>query len=464
MKCPKCNKEIVDNAKFCSKCGVNIAEALEEKAKLEELKKKEEKVAEKKEPKKENQSESKKIESKVEEDKNITTKDELKKESKSEFKKVEPKEKEEKKSTQKSKPKKENKSEFKKVEPQIKEKKKKKNHTRFKVFLILIILLVIVFFASYGLDKIGVLPDSIAKKIKPAFEIVDGWFGIEESNDTVSDKKDEKSIILKEKDKELVYDYYNKNIFDHTYKIPAINLAYDNVEKINKEIKDSVEKEIKELEGKDAFQEGLISKVDYKWYTNKNILSLVYVVNKNKISQYYVYNIDVYTGKKIENKEILEAEKLDEDEFSEKCSTAVKKYFEKNFKGDSLMRSNFGTFYDRALEESMGKSKFKVSNTKIFLDDEGDINLIAELNLFGSTSVSVFIVDIEDSTKDANKIFEDNTVSTQSSNEIIENSTSNTTNSTNEKKTTDTTNNMIDNTMMKNVTKPVIVDNQIKQQ
>lgn len=127
------------------------------------------------------------------------------------------------------------------------------------------------------------------------------------------------------------------------------------------------------------------------------------------------------------------------------------------------MRSNFGTFYDRALEESMGKSKFKVSNTKIFLDDEGDINLIAELNLFGSTSVSVFIVDIEDSTKDANKIFEDNTVSTQSSNEIIENSTSNTTNSTNEKKTTDTTNNMIDNTMMKNVTKPVIVDNQIKQ-
>ncbi len=451
MKCPKCNKEIVDNAKFCSKCGVNIAEALEEKAKLEELKKKEEeKVAEKKE----NQAEVKKVEKKV------TEKAEPKKESKSEFKKVEPKEKEEKKSTQKSQPKKENKSEFKKVEPQIKEKKKKKKHTGFKVILILIILLVIVFFASYGLDKIGVLPDSIVEKIKPAFEIVDGWFGIEESNDTVSDKKDEKSIILKEADKELVYDYYNKNIFDHTYKIPAINLSYDNVEKINKEIKDNVEKDIKELESKDAFQEGLISKVDYKWYTNKNILSLVYVVNKNKINQYYVYNIDVYTGKKIENKEILEAEKLDEDEFSEKCSTAVKKYFEKNFKGDSLMRSNFGTFYDRALEESMGKSKFKVSNTKIFLDDEGDINLIAELNLFGSTSVSVFIVDIEDSTKNANKIFEDNTVSTQSSNEIIENSTSNTTNSTD---TTNTTNNMIDNAMMKNATKPVIVDNQIKQ-
>ena len=73
MKCPKCNKEIVDNAKFCSKCGVNIAEALEEKAKLEELKKKEEeKVAEKKE----NQAEVKKVEKKV------TEKAEPKKESK----------------------------------------------------------------------------------------------------------------------------------------------------------------------------------------------------------------------------------------------------------------------------------------------------------------------------------------------------------------------------------------------
>ena len=464
MKCPKCNKEIVDNAKFCSKCGVNIAEALEEKAKLEELKKKEEeKVAEKKEPKKENQSEPKKVESKVKEDKKITTKDEPKKESKSEFKKVETKEKEEKKSTKKSEPKKESKSEFKKVEPQIKENKKKKKHTGFKAFLILIILLVIIFFASYGLDKIGVLPDSIVEKIKPAFEIVDGWFGIEESNDTVSEKKDEKSIVLKEDDKDLVYDYYNKNIFNHTYKIPAINLAYDNVEKINKEIKDNVEKDIKELESKDAFQEGLISKVDYKWYTNKNILSLVYVVNKNKINQYYVYNIDLYTGEKVENKEILEVTKLDEDEFSEKCSTTVKKYFEKKVKGDSLMRSNFGTFYDRALEEAMGKSKFKVSNTKIFLDDEGDINLIAELNLFGATSVSVFIVDIEDSTKDANNIFEGNTVKTQSSNEISENSTSNTTNTTNSTDATNTTNNMIDNAMMKNATKPVIVDNQIKQ-
>ena len=26
MKCPKCNEEIADGAKFCTKCGVNIEE------------------------------------------------------------------------------------------------------------------------------------------------------------------------------------------------------------------------------------------------------------------------------------------------------------------------------------------------------------------------------------------------------------------------------------------------------
>ena len=48
MKCPKCNEEIADVAKFCTKCGVNIeeekariAEENERKQKEEEARKKE---------------------------------------------------------------------------------------------------------------------------------------------------------------------------------------------------------------------------------------------------------------------------------------------------------------------------------------------------------------------------------------------------------------------------------------
>ena len=35
MKCPKCGENIADSAKFCTKCGCNIPEALEEKKKQE---------------------------------------------------------------------------------------------------------------------------------------------------------------------------------------------------------------------------------------------------------------------------------------------------------------------------------------------------------------------------------------------------------------------------------------------
>ena len=35
MKCPKCDQEIADNVKFCTKCGANIEE---EKKKQEEQK------------------------------------------------------------------------------------------------------------------------------------------------------------------------------------------------------------------------------------------------------------------------------------------------------------------------------------------------------------------------------------------------------------------------------------------
>lgn len=53
MKCPKCREEIEDNAKFCTKCGVNIQEekerqAEEERKKKEELERKQKEAEEKK--------------------------------------------------------------------------------------------------------------------------------------------------------------------------------------------------------------------------------------------------------------------------------------------------------------------------------------------------------------------------------------------------------------------------------
>lgn len=47
MKCPKCNEEIEDNAKFCTKCGVNILEEKAKKAEEERRKQKELEIKEK---------------------------------------------------------------------------------------------------------------------------------------------------------------------------------------------------------------------------------------------------------------------------------------------------------------------------------------------------------------------------------------------------------------------------------
>lgn len=48
MKCPKCNEEIADGAKFCTKCGVNIEEEKARIAEENEKKQQEEEARKKK--------------------------------------------------------------------------------------------------------------------------------------------------------------------------------------------------------------------------------------------------------------------------------------------------------------------------------------------------------------------------------------------------------------------------------
>lgn len=68
MKCPKCNAEIKDTVKFCTKCGANIEEAKkEQEEKQKEIVETEEKIVEENETKKENKT--KKKEKKTEEPK-----------------------------------------------------------------------------------------------------------------------------------------------------------------------------------------------------------------------------------------------------------------------------------------------------------------------------------------------------------------------------------------------------------
>jgi len=465
MKCPKCNAEIADTAKFCTKCGANIEEANAElakkvaaeeakkKAKEEEKKKAEEEKKANDEQKSEakNEQKNEKGESKNTESKKIT--EPSKKKSKTSEKKDDDKkssktEKSDKESIDKKTEIKEDKEpELEKKTVEDKPKKKKKKHTGLKLIILLIFVLIVLACGSYGLYRIDVLPESIKDVFLPIYEMVDGWLGFEKEDDEkAEDEKEnvteneisveEDKIKLKDEDEDIVYDYYNKKIAGNEYKIPAINLDYDGIDEINDEIADLVEKDLKRIENVTELPEGSISKTDYRWFQNKNILSLVFFVEGYHVNEYYVYNLDVYTGEEIDDEEILEAEKIDIDEFATMCSEAVEDYYD-NYLYSKEIAESAGSVYTQAKSESIDEDNFELSKTNMFLDANGNVNIVAEITTIAGAGYNNFIINIENLKKNNKSIFKDEV----SSNKSNSNTTSaNTTNETNTANTTNTMN------------------------
>jgi len=467
MKCPKCNAEIADTAKFCTKCGANIeevnaelakkvaAEEAKKKAKEEEKKKAEEEKKANDEQKREapNELKSEKGESKNTESKKIT--EPSKKKSKTSEKKDDDKnssktEKSDKESiNKKTEPKEDKEPELEKKT--IEDKPKKKKHTGLKLIILLIFVLIVLACGSYGLYRIDVLPESIKDVFLPIYEMVDGWLGFEKEDDDKAEGEkenvtenevsvEEDKIKLKDEDEDIVYDYYNKKIAGNEYKIPAINLDYGGIDEINDEIADLVEKDLKRIENVTELPEGSISKTDYRWFQNKNILSLVFFVEGYHVDEYYVYNLDVYTGEEIDDEEILEAEKIDTDEFATMCSEAVEDYYD-NYLYSKEIAESAGSVYTQAKSESIDEDNFKLSKTSMFLDDSGKVNIVAEITTIAGAGYNNFIINIENLKKNNKSIFKDDVSSnttnnaskpvTNVTNEINAANTTNSTNTTN---------------------------------
>ena len=236
------------------------------------------------------------------------------------------------------------------------------------------------------------------------------------------------NTIKKKVEKEdLVFDYYDKKIFGKEYKIPEINLDYENVEKINKEIASLVEDEIKDLEKETEFPEMALAGTEYNWYLNDNILSLVFCTKNYHVENYYVYNVDVYTGETVENQEILDSAKMEEKHFTEKCVDAVKDYYE-NILYSSEVEQQAGYYYTEALNKSIAESNFKVSKSKIYLNDSGEVCIVAEVYLVAGATSNNFPINIESLKKNKSKT----TTKSNTTNANITNNTTNVTNNKNE--------------------------------
>ncbi|MBP3463309.1 MAG: zinc ribbon domain-containing protein [Clostridia bacterium] len=453
MKCPKCDKEIPDGARFCTKCGANIEEAkIEVERKLreaEENKKKieeEQKLKETEEAKKKvkQEEEIKGVEEKTKSEKTKSAKKDIKaKESKNKNeikkKKSEPENVDKKNEKINEKSSEVSKEETNQAKEEKSKTKKKKKHIFLKLIIVLIIIALILFTGSYGLYRIDLLPDSVKDIFLPAYELVDEWLGIGEKDkqndesvnetNSIGNKtaQEEDEIKLVDEDKELVYDYYNKKIAGNEYKIPAINLDYSNIESINKEIANLVEKDLKAIENVATLPEGSISRTDYRWYQNKNVLSVVFFIEGYHVDDYYVYNIDIYTGEEITNKELLDIEKIDEDEFPTMCSEAVEDYYDTYLYSKDIAESA-GAVYSEAKRESIDENNFKVSKTDMFIGGDGKVYIVAEVTTIAGAGYNNFIINIENLKKNSKNIFKETTNSTSNS---VSNTVTNTTNTTN---------------------------------
>lgn len=439
MKCPKCNLDIADGSKFCTKCGTNIAEAFEEQKKLrvaEEAKKAEElKKAE--EAKK---AEELRIAEEQKKEDEAAESESTEKETESIEKNEEP-EKVEKANTIDTKKN--------SKEPKEKKNKKKKKHTGLKVIFSFLIIVIIILACCYGLYKVDLLPEPLNGYLTPFFETIEGWFGIDnkddEENIASNSEEDKKDVIKKKVEKEdLVFDYYNKEILKHEYKIPEINLDYENIEKINKEIDDLVEKEIKELEKETEFPEMALAGTEYNWYLNDNILSLVFCTKNYNVENYYVYNVDIYTGETVENEDILDFAKMEESDFTEKCVDAVSDYYD-NILYSPEVKAQTGYYFTDSRNKSIAEKNFKVSKSKIYLNDNGDVCIIAEIYLVAGPTLNNFPINIENLRKNkqststaSNTVDSKNTANvtnsantTNTSNEVLKNTTNSVKNSTN---------------------------------
>ncbi len=390
MKCPNCGEILEKGAKFCGNCGTNVEQALNERVKKEA----ENKAKAEKEMKDKIKSNNQKADKKENVEENISdpvVNKEIEK-IKEEYvrKKTDEKEIKREINTKKMETQDENnadeKPKFQKKDVYV----KKNNSNGIRIFIILIIVLLVIFGGMYQLYKMQVLPEGMRDAVSPVFENLENALKGNKEND---EKENEENITLKEikpedrkdeinkkdKSKELVYDYYTADIGDKLSRIPTINLNYENVQRINSEIIDFTEEKLKDAEKAETKEGNDLVNVDYIWYQNDDLLSVVVSLEYgNEKHEYHVYNINVKDGENVQNSKILEMANVSSEEFVDKCLEAVEDYFKKLYDKNNLNFIEVAK-YEKAHEKTVDESNYSISDTVIYLNDKSELVFIAKI-------------------------------------------------------------------------------------
>lgn len=167
----------------------------------------------------------------------------------------------------------------------------------------------------------------------------------------------------------LVTDTYTYSTTDeygneYHYKIPKINLEYENITKVNEEIFDKYYS---------IANEQISFEVDYEWMVNENILSLIIHDSWGGGNIYYnIYNLSVLSGEEITDSEII-AMKMTESEYFDNAKQALCLTFCNKY-NDVISQQTNNDFFVSANEQLQRTiAKENIEECSPYLGENGDL-------------------------------------------------------------------------------------------
>ena len=223
-----------------------------------------------------------------------------------------------------------------------------------------IVLAVIFGISTLGLGSFVVYENVLNKPATPS----DSSSAVSDDNQSTNDTKT--NVTREDESKELVYDL----VTEENLKLPYININSSYAKSINKSIEAGKDKRFLTNKTVNGITEGgNADKVDYSYYTNNNILSVVIKSYYASDYDFYeVYNIDVNTGMPVSNLEIINSKNLSIEDFESSAKIKVNAFIEKvtGLKADN--------------EENVSSIRFDLFNKQMYLDADGKINIITYIH------------------------------------------------------------------------------------
>lgn len=217
--------------------------------------------------------------------------------------------------------------------------------------------------------------------------------GKKEENNIPVAEEEKKEVKLINEQKNIVYTVKEKE----GYKIPKINLSYDNIKEINKEISTFGEEFLAGVTIDGKITAG--GKLQYSYYENDNILSLVYEYESPSAAMpdsYKVWNVDKYTGELITNEQILDKKGMQIEEFEEKFIEKCKEKYEelgKDFK-ETAQTEEMSALYDTQFEKTCSKENNNLNNF-MYLGENNEIYMVAKIYSLAAADYYEHIIEVK---------------------------------------------------------------------